>query len=437
MTSPSPDTGPTQNPDQWRKWIVIAALLALILKLAIASSTFGSNDVESFYHFGRTLSQYGLQWTYTRDQFNPVVTHDGLQWIYSHTTAFNHPPLVAYYLRFIYRVGHLPFFEQNNIAFPLLLRVPGIIADLVVVLLLMRHQTQLRLPSWALVVFALSPVSLMVAGYHGNTDSIMVMFLVIAALMCLRKAPILCGVALALSCQIKIIPALLFPIFACFWFARRQSFRFLLPFAATTVLLCVEALLRYPGVLVKNVISYGSLWGHWGITYLLRLTGRPEFSVDSFYDLPKAEVMVMTGLKLFVIGCVLVIAWRRQQLGGHRFFETIGVTWIVFFVFSPAIVPQYMVWLAPFVLVLSPVLSVALLAASSLFLFCFYNVTSQGLPWYIAISTPMTSHSTSPWGLWPWAVLILWLAVLWRQARKTHANLRLFSFDQVRPAPST
>ena len=37
---------------------------------------------------------------------------------------------------------------------------------------------------WAAVMLAASPVSLMVSGYHGNTDPVMVMFLFLAGVAC-------------------------------------------------------------------------------------------------------------------------------------------------------------------------------------------------------------------------------------------------------------
>lgn len=108
----------------------------------------------------------------------------------------------------------------------------------------------------------------------------------------------------------------------------------------------------------------------------------------------------MTALKIIVIACVLLIAWRRQQLGGYDLVRTIAIAWLVFFVLSPAIAPQCMVWLAPFVMVLTPQwIGPAVLLTSSLFLFCFYNVTSKGLPWYIAISPPDTNQTILPWSL--------------------------------------
>lgn len=256
-TSPAPEV-----PDQWRKWIFVAAGAALVLKLLIALNTFGTSDVVSFYNFGRHLSTHGLEWLYTNAQgVNAVATNHGVQLYESSEKAFNHPPLVAYYLQFIYRLSHVRSFEQNNISFPFLLRLPGILADLLVILLLARAQKQLRLPTWSLIALALSPVSFMVSGFHGNTDPVVVFFLVLAAILCLRDAPLNCGLALAMSCQIKIIPLLLVPVFALFWFERRKALLFAVPFSLASALLCLQPLLKFPSVLFSNVLGYSSFWG--------------------------------------------------------------------------------------------------------------------------------------------------------------------------------
>ena len=127
----------------------------------------------------------------------------------------NHPPLTACYLELIDNLSRNGFLRQHGVTFPFLLRLPKIIADLVVVFVLLRiskMSTERSVPAWALVLFALSPVSLMVAGFHGNTDPVMVMFLVIAAYMCLCRRPILCGIFFALACEVKIVPLLLSPV---------------------------------------------------------------------------------------------------------------------------------------------------------------------------------------------------------------------------------
>src|SRR5260370_1742320 len=156
--------------------IVALALVALTLKLAIAYNTIGTNDAVTFYGFAKVLSQHGLEFTY------------------QHSRYFNHPPLTAYYLRGIYALTEQRCCQAVGIHFPFLLRLPGIVADfLVVVVLLRMNKTDLRIPTWALALFALSPVSLMVSGFHGNTDPVMVLLLVCIVWMCLQNRPVLSG----------------------------------------------------------------------------------------------------------------------------------------------------------------------------------------------------------------------------------------------------
>ena len=395
-------------------WIIAAALVGLALKCTIALNTLGTGDVLAFYKFGHTLTEHSLEWSYQHDK------------------ALNHPPLVAYYVRLIYGADHVAVLRENGISFQFLLRLPAIIADLVVVLLLARCRKQLSLPTWSLIVLALSPASLMVSGFHGNTDPVMVMFLVLAAWMCLREAPLWCGVLLALSCQIKIIPLLFTPIFVCFWFSRRKALPFILTFTATLALLWIEPLLRCPVLFVKNVLLYGGFWGCWGITYWLRLTGIRDFNFVSYQGLPPAEEIVMAALKVFIIVCVLIIAWRRRDLKGNAIFKSLAYGWMVFFVFSPAVAPQYLIWLTPFVLVLSPSIAAYLIATSSMFLFVFYHVCSGGFPWNLAVSTRALNEITTPWSLWPWAVLIAALVFLWRSALRDQPGFRLLSLAPLR-----
>ena len=92
---------------------------------------------------------------------------------------------------------------------------PALSADLVVVFALLglgKREPHLHIPTWGLILLAVSPVSLMVSGFHGNTDSVMAMFLVLAAWQCVRNQPIWCGILFALSCQIKVVPLLCLPV---------------------------------------------------------------------------------------------------------------------------------------------------------------------------------------------------------------------------------
>ncbi len=396
-----------------RQAVLIAAGVALIVKLVMAWNTIGTNDVIAFYHFGKSLTESGLEATYVSQ------------------VSFNHPPIVAGFLRGIYQLDHAPWVHANGIAFPFLLRLPGIIADFVVVLLLLAAARSLRLPTWALLLFALSPVSVMVSGFHGNTDSIMVLFLGLAAYMCLRERPVWCALFLALSCQIKIIPLLLIPIFFFYWLDHRKVLSFTLPLAAASIFLWIEPLLHFPGIFMHRVLFYGSFWGIWGVTYWLKLTGIRDFGPVTYHDFLPYQQLVVTALKLAIIAAVLLLAWRRRKLDARGLFVSLAWAWVVFFIISPGVCAQYLVWLMPFVLVLSPRYFAWVTATSSLFLFFFYNSISRGLPWYLGISDGNVTVEWVPWTVWPWAALIIGAVLLWKRAQHADPGLRLCSLRSL------
>lgn len=406
-------------------FVVALALIAMTLKLAIAYNTIGSNDAVFFYGFARVLSEHGLEWTY------------------AHSRYFNHPPLTAYFLQGIFFLTEHRWCQDLGIHFPFLLRLPGIMADFLVVLILLRISkidppsqsygaAGIRVPTWALALFALSPVSLMVSGFHGNSDPVMLFLLVCAVWMCLRNRPAWAGLFFALGCQIKIVPLLFLPAFFFFWLSQKSSGRFLITGAVTTLALWIEPLLNFPTLFAKNVLAYGSYWGLWGITYLVRLTGFSQFSRLSFFDLAPAQIFIMTVLKLIVMGAAIWIGWRNRHARGRAFIDSLACTWLVFFVFAPGVCPQYLIWLAPFIVVLSPALYTCVLISSSVFLFVFYNITSGGLPWSVALAMDDSMQHWTAWALFPWLTIVVGSFAFWRKTHWRKLDLRLFSFMKLR-----
>src|SRR5437879_13911116 len=110
------------NRDLRTTCIIALALIAMALKLAIAYNTIGTNDAVFVYGFAKVLSEHGLEWTY------------------AHSRYFNHPPLTAYYLRAIYFLTEQRWCQDLGVHFPLLLRLPGIVADFLVVLILLQFR---------------------------------------------------------------------------------------------------------------------------------------------------------------------------------------------------------------------------------------------------------------------------------------------------------
>ena len=92
-------------------------------------------------------------------------------------------------------------------------------------------------------------------------------------------------------------------------------------------------------------------------------------------------------------------------------FSTLTLSWAVFLVFAPGFGVQYLVWIAPFLLVHSERWFAIYTAAASIALFVFYTAISKGLPWDHGI-LPLgpTLDYWRPWLLLPWGVLLAFLA---------------------------
>ena len=403
--------------------ILLAALVALAAKLYCAAMTVGTNDTVFFYGFGKIINQHGLAWAY------------------EHVAIFNHTPLVGSYAALLQRIE--PGAQMKMELLPFFLRLPGIIADFLSVLVLIRLRGKIGGPPWwAIGLFALSPVAFMVSGFHGNVDSVLAFLLLVAAWMAAEEKPALCGVALGLACNVKVAPLLLGPVFFMWWWQRRDR-RMWRPFllAASLVTLAgwSPALLGAPRAFLGNVLGYQGYWGIWGLSWCLKQTGAETFQKVGFEQLTAAQLLVMGICKWLIIAATCALAWWRRRADARGLFVSLAWVWVLFFVCAAGIAPQYFVWLAPFLLVAAPRWAAAVTAAASVFLFVFYNVTAnvitdgtriiRGDPWAGPWSHPWDlAKSDNPhialWGPWqvlPWLVLIACLVWLSRGVWKVRA----------------
>jgi Gpi18-like mannosyltransferase len=382
--------------------ILLAALLALGAKLYCAATTVGTNDTDTFYNFGRFIWENGLLAQYRA------------------TPEFNHTPLVGWFCAAIYGIG-------KGSAFSLLLRLPGIFADFFAIVALLRWGEFPERPRfWALLLFALSPVNFMVSGFHGNVDAVLAWLLLFAAREGVGGRAISCGLLFGLACQVKVIPLLLAPVFFFFWAARGRGWPFVAAAAAIILAGWSFPLLTIPEVFLRNVLGYSSNWGSWGITHWLHATGWPVFASVGFLGLNDWQTAIMSGLKYLIIFAAFALAWRRRNHPSADLPATLLLVWTVFFVFAPGFGAQYLVWFAPLLVLTSPRWFTVITAASTVFLFHFYNITAGGMPWDHAISTAELLPQWVGWSRLPWLTLAAFLG--WNSWKKTRS---------AEPAPVT
>jgi len=365
--------------------VLIIALLAMTAKIYCAATTLGTTDVLLFQGFGR------------------FIAREGLIKLYLKTQLFNHPPLLGCYIGQVYRWA-----GDDTQLFAFLTRLPGILSDFIVVLLLLwiRKRTG-RPPWWALAVLAASPVSFMISGYHGNYDPLIPLGLVLCVVACLQGQALLAGVLLGLVCQVKIIPLVMAPVLFFFWLGKGQAGRFAAGAIGTLLAGWSIPLLFIPGTFAKQVLVYNSIWGWWGITYLLNISELPGMGgIVLFRPLTLPQTIVVHGLKAIVVASALLLAWRRRKGPAEGLLSTMGLVWAVFFTFAPGFGVQYLAWVSPFLLFYSPRWFAAFTAAASVAVFVFYNTISQGMPWQKGFRLEQLSSTWAPWMLLPWAIFL-------------------------------
>lgn len=391
-----------------RRQIYLAAWCAAVLKIYCAGTTLGTVDVQAFLGFGK------------------AIVNEGMAALYNRELLFNHTPLVGSVSALLYTIG-----GHNERLFGFLLRLPSIAADWVVVVALMtRLPLQIPIVRRALIVFALSPVSFMVSGFHGNVDPILVCLLVLAAAACADRRLVASAVFYGLACNIKVAPLLLGPVFLFAWVARGAGLRFAFVSGGVVLLGWAYPLIACPDAFLRNVLGYSGFWGTWGITYLLSCTGVDELTGIRFGGFTAPQAAIIQVLKLIIVFGVTAFAWVRRFGESNRIFCTIAVIWLLFMTLAPAGAPQYLVWPAPFLLFLNSRAFLVITAACSIHLFIFYTVLCGGLPWDYGIVREGTNpHLWLASSILPWAAFAIVLA--W-QARH---SLRSYGADRETASP--
>ena len=365
--------------------VLVIAMLAMAAKIYCATTTLGTTDILLFQGFGRFIAK------------------DGLIKLYLKTQLFNHPPLLGCYIGQVYRWA-----GEDTRLFAFLTRLPGILADFVVVVLaLWIRQRTGRPPWWALAVLAASPVSFMISGYHGNYDPLIALGLTLCVVACLQRNALLAGIMLGLACQVKIIPLVMAPVLFFHWMGKGQGVRFAVAAIVTLLAGWSIPLVFIPVTFAKQVLVYNSIWGWWGFTYLLNISGLPGLEgIVLFRPLTLQQTIVVHTLKAIVIASALVIAWRRRNCPADRMLDTMGLIWAVFFTFAPGFGVQYLAWVSPFLLFYSARWFAVFTGVASVAVFVFYNTISQGMPWLRGFRLEQTSSTWAPWMLLPWAVFL-------------------------------
>ena len=340
----------------WRPVVFIAAI-AFLAKCLLALLTYGTNDITTFTLDLAKVSAQGASALY----------REGIQFsargIIFPVQVFSHPPAMINVLKFW---GFLR--SVTGLPLQFWMRLSCALADAASIFVLSRlaKSTRLRLTTPNLILIAACPISIMVSGFHGNTDPIMVLFLLVSVYFAETTRPGIAGLWFGLALCVKIVPLMLGLVFLLYLSSMRSRVRFTGAAAAVFFVACLPWLTSDFMLIVRSLLSYNGVPSLWS-------------DALSYFGVP------FGGPKGIFIILVLAASFFMNRPHRKRpLFAQVGVIVTLFLLFAPGFAAQYLAWSVPWVVYLGARAVSAYFALSGCFLAVTYTHWSGGFPWYAA-----------------------------------------------------
>jgi ALG6, ALG8 glycosyltransferase family len=337
------------------RWIVVALALATLLKLWLALKTEGSLDIPGFLDQLEKTRQFGAaSYSLVGKWGNPL----------------NVLPLPLYLVRAAEFLS-----VQTGIHFAFWIRLPSIFADIgsvCVVWKLMERSTELRIRSASVLLMTLSPISILISGFHGNFDPLMIFLVLLSVyVISIERSIVLAGIVFGLALSIKVVPLLFAP--AVFFYLRG--------FRTRTIYFCAAAVTfmvgmipygwQNPSGLYHSVFEHAGLYANWGWSTLVAKWVRQPF-VNGFHPVGVHSVIAAVAKYALITVIVALSFVMNRKRPTPPLFLQLGVISLAFMSLTPGFGDQYLSWLVPWVVALGLAPTIVSYLAGGIFLLNSY-----------------------------------------------------------------
>ncbi len=329
VAHPEPSAQARPGPAAWR-WAAAVALVAVVARLVPAVLAYGTSDVMTWELLGRMLLS-GENFYATQLHNWPVL------WIYFCAAA-----------ALIHDATGLPFFT--------LIKLPPIAADAAMTILVFRFVARAGLSARAsaasALAYALNPVSILISGYHGQFDSLMLAPTLLAVYLLGTRRTALSALALGIGIWFKPVPSLLLPILLPRLASWRERAVFTVLALAPATLGTLPYFVHWPLDVATNFLGYSSWFGQWGLPVVwmvveyLRDGTVPWWLPDPDYVSAPLHMLYLASrtLLLSALGASWWLIYRQRV----ELLRAISASFAVFYVATSGFGVQYLLWIVPF-----------------------------------------------------------------------------------------
>jgi hypothetical protein len=356
----------------------LTALCVLATKIVIAYNTYGTNDALTFEADIANVEGAGPRELYRQ----------GVEPMPGRRQPFSHSPPLIHGLLLLKQLEN-----KSGLPVRFWLRVCCALADFACIGLLWKIGVRSRA---SLLLTMLAPVSIMISGFHVNTDPLLVCGILSCVCLIQSRRFASAGIALGIALSIKLAALVFIPALLIAAGAKRST----TILGAAGVCFCglsLPYIWEFPGAIFTSMLNYAGLYGFWGIPAISLLTGADglHFWYERF---GKFVALGAVGLAAIVIRN----GERREEM-----LQNCGLSAALFLLFTPGFGVQYLVYLVPWLAVSRGLVAVNFYAVSGAFLATFYTWGSGGFPWYSANTFSTRFMPVSVF----WLGLLTWIAV--------------------------
>jgi hypothetical protein len=305
-------------------------------------------------------------------------------------------------------------------SFPVNVKLPVLLADLLIVLVLAVAARAGRAPPAAVWLYALHPVSVLVTGFHGQFDAIALLFVLLALEALARRRRDASALLLAAAIATKSFPVLLVPFLALAdatsW---RKASRFAVLALAPVALLLLPFAVADLAALRRELFAYSGI-ADFGWTGLVRgvtwvATGDLARSEARFWP------VAATASKILFLTAWggLLLATRRRWLSLSLASACLAVL-LAFQVLYGALSAQYLLWVVPLGVLWPGRGLVAHGLAATAGLVGFYLFLAPGVLWPVPLEGESLTWAGRLWVAGTGATLVAsaaWLGGVLREGR--------------------
>jgi hypothetical protein len=305
--------------------LLMIVLLGLAARLLLAFFYYGTGDVTVWEHYS----------TYWERGLSP----------YDEVGKYNYFPLWFWGFSFVTFIN-----KALNLPYSFIVKIPFILTDLATLIIIVKACGRMKIGAKGTLLaagaFFLNPVSILISGYHGQFCNMSVMFAMLAWYFAVFKRGswfLMSAVMMSVSVAVKHFTVILVPVIA---FIQDKIHKKILVFliAPLCALIAITPyFIRDPQLVINSILKYNLGAGYWGwsgviVRSVLFITGVDLAQQGWFEYLSYFNYFLYAGI---MIGSFFMVKY-------YKAIDSLAIVFLLFYVFTTQIAPQYSVWIIPF-----------------------------------------------------------------------------------------